>query len=101
LLISVYRKPCASINPSPSSRSTISHSTQYTSPSLGWLVGDAEQVIILRAKEEKSCLIEATGSLDQDDVVHCVTDIMEGGREAIQYRITIYQRHWTGAVDTH
>jgi hypothetical protein len=27
-----------------------------------------------------------------------ITDIMEGGREAFQYRQTIYQSHWDGPV---
>jgi hypothetical protein len=38
------------------------------------------------------------GDLDASDVVHHLTEVMEGGREAFQYRQTIYQVHWTGSV---
>ena len=43
-------------------------------------------------------MLEACGGLDDSAVVRHVTEIMEGGREAFQYRQTIYQSHWEGAV---
>ena len=63
------------------------------------VLGDAEQVIVLRAVEDEQCAMEATGALDDQAVVHCITEIMEGGREAFQYRQSIYQMHWTGGAD--
>lgn len=62
------------------------------------VLGDVEQAIILRGIEEKACMLEATGQLDEADVVGHITDIMEGGREAFQYRHTIYASHWKGPV---
>jgi len=64
------------------------------------VLGDAEQTIILRAVREKACELQAFGNLDSSEVVSYITDIMEGGREAFQYRQTIYQSHWVGAVST-
>ncbi len=63
------------------------------------VLGDAEQVVVLRAVEDEQCHLEANGNLDQQDIVSNVTDIMEGGREAFQYRHTIYQEHWAGGAD--
>ena len=63
------------------------------------VLGDAEQIIVLRAVEDEQCAIETSGALDDHDVVHCITEIMEGGREAFQYRQSIYQMHWTGGAD--
>jgi ABC-type lipoprotein export system ATPase subunit len=62
------------------------------------VLGDAEQTIILRAVREKACELQAFGNLDSSEVVTYITDIMEGGREAFQYRQTIYQSHWDSAV---
>ncbi len=39
------------------------------------------------------------GSLDSPQVTRYITDIMEGGREAFQYRQSIYQTHWESEVD--
>jgi len=36
--------------------------------------------------------------LDSRQVVHHLTKVMEGGREAFQYRQTICQAHWPGSV---
>ena len=63
------------------------------------VLGDAEQVIVLRAVEDERCQKEAEGVLDDRDVVRCITEIMEGGREAFQYRQAIYQEHWCGGVN--
>jgi predicted ATP-dependent endonuclease of OLD family len=62
------------------------------------VLGDVEQAIILRAIEEKQCRLESTGDLDSPDTVAHLTEIMEGGREAFQYRQSIYQDHWTGPI---
>ena len=62
------------------------------------VLGDVEQAIVLRAIEQKQCRIESTGDLDSRDTAAQLTEIMEGGREAFQYRQTIYQAHWTGPV---
>ena len=39
------------------------------------------------------------GNLDSSEVITYITDIMEGGREAFQYRQTIYQSHWDSPVE--
>ena len=62
------------------------------------VLGDVEQAVILRAVEEKACSLEACGNLDEGPVVRYITDIMEGGREAFQYRHSIYAAHWKGPV---
>ena len=62
------------------------------------VLGDAEQSIILRAVGEKQCVVDASGDLDSSVVVQYITDIMEGGREAFQYRHTIYLSHWDGKI---
>jgi len=62
------------------------------------VLGDVEQAIVLRAVEEKQAYLETTGDLDSPETVAHLTEIMEGGREAFQYRQSIYQAHWTGPV---
>ena len=62
------------------------------------VLGDVEQAVILQGVGETECQVRATGNLDTRDVVHHLTEVMEGGREAFQYRQTIYQVHWPGAV---
>ena len=62
------------------------------------VLGDVEQAIVLRAVEEKQSLLESTGDLDSPDTVAHLTEIMEGGREAFQYRQSIYQAHWGGSI---
>lgn len=64
------------------------------------VLGDAEQSIILRAVKERQCTLDGIGDLDESQIVKCITDIMEGGREAFQYRQAIYQSHWKGAADS-
>ena len=63
------------------------------------VLGDAEQIIVLRAVEDEQCAMETTGAFDDRPVIHSITEIMEGGREAFQYRQSIYQPHWTGGAD--
>lgn len=64
------------------------------------VLGDAEQTIALKAIDENKSEMEAHGNLDQSEIVGRITDIMEGGREAFQYRQTIYQQHWIGHVES-
>ena len=64
------------------------------------VLGDVEQTIILQGVGESECQVLAIGDLDSGDVVHHLTEVMEGGREAFQYRQTIYQIHWPGPVYT-
>ena len=62
------------------------------------VLGDVEQAVVLRAVEEKQSRLESTGDLDSPDTVAHLTEIMEGGREAFQYRQSIYQAHWAGPI---
>jgi predicted ATPase len=62
------------------------------------VLGDAEQTIVLAAIDEKQSQVRAQGNLDERPIVDAVTEIMEGGREAFQYRQSIYQVHWEGSV---
>lgn len=62
------------------------------------VLGDVEQAVILRAVEEKQSRLESTGDLDSSETVAHITEIMEGGREAFQYRQSIYQSHWIGPI---
>lgn len=64
------------------------------------VLGDAEQTIVLAAIDEKQSEVKAHGNLDESPIVTAITDIMEGGREAFQYRQSIYQAHWDGVVAT-
>jgi ABC-type lipoprotein export system ATPase subunit len=63
------------------------------------ILGDVEQAIVLRAVEEKQAILESVGDLDSPITVTHLTEIMEGGREAFQYRQSIYQAHWAGPVE--
>lgn len=62
------------------------------------VLGDAEQTIVLAAIDEKQSQVKAQGNLDEKPIIDSITEIMEGGREAFQYRHTIYQPHWEGPV---
>jgi predicted ATPase len=62
------------------------------------VLGDVEQATILQAVGDSECKIEAQGDLDSPAVIRYVTEIMEGGREAFQYRQQIYQTHWQSSV---
>lgn len=64
------------------------------------VLGDAEQVVVLRAVGKGAAKIEDTGDLNSANVVQYITDIMEGGREAFQYRQSIYSPHWKGGAAT-
>lgn len=53
--------------------------------------GDAEQVIVLNAVSDRKAKVETHGSIDNDDIVQSVIDIMEGGREAFRARQQRYK----------
>ncbi|MCX5638690.1 MAG: AAA family ATPase, partial [Planctomycetota bacterium] len=63
------------------------------------VLGDVEQAIILRATEQDKCQLQVQGDIDNPNVVRSITEIMEGGREAFQYRHSIYQAHWNSPVE--
>lgn len=48
--------------------------------------GDAEQVIVLNAVSDRKAKVEKHGSIDNDDIIQFVIDIMEGGRDAFRVR---------------
>lgn len=48
--------------------------------------GDAEQVIVLSAESDSRAKVESHGSIDNQDIVATVVDILEGGAEAFSNR---------------
>jgi energy-coupling factor transporter ATP-binding protein EcfA2 len=48
--------------------------------------GDAEQVIVLDAISDREGRVSQHGSIDNDDIVRTVVEIMEGGKEAFMAR---------------
>ncbi|MEW6614198.1 MAG: TrlF family AAA-like ATPase [Thermodesulfobacteriota bacterium] len=48
--------------------------------------GDAEQVIVLNAISDRKAEVLRHGSIDNDDIVRAVIEIMEGGAEAFRVR---------------
>ncbi|MHC4145451.1 MAG: AAA family ATPase [Planctomycetota bacterium] len=48
--------------------------------------GDAEQVIALEAKSDRKGKLDIAGSIDNDNIVNTVIELMEGGREAFRVR---------------
>ena len=63
------------------------------------VLGDAEQCVVLQASGRDLSQLVAVGSLDSPHVAKYITDIMEGGREAFQYRQSIYQSHWESEIE--
>jgi ABC-type lipoprotein export system ATPase subunit len=63
------------------------------------VLGDAEQCVVLQASGRDLSELVAVGSLDSPQVARYITDIMEGGREAFQYRQSIYQTYWDSEID--
>jgi predicted ATPase len=53
--------------------------------------GDAEQVVVLDAIDAGKARVLRHGSIDNDDIVQSVIEIMEGGREAFRVRKQRYQ----------
>jgi ABC-type Mn2+/Zn2+ transport system ATPase subunit len=62
------------------------------------VLGDVENAVVLSGIKDRQCKVEAMGDLESKEVVQQLTQVMEGGREAFQYRQTIYQSHWSGSV---
>ncbi|MEW6441830.1 MAG: TrlF family AAA-like ATPase [bacterium] len=60
--------------------------------------GDAEQVIVLNAISDRKAKVEKHGSIDNDDIVQSVIDIMEGGREAFRVRQDRYGMDLPSAI---
>lgn len=48
--------------------------------------GDAEQMIVLDAISDRQGRVSQHGSIDNDDIVQTVVEIMEGGKEAFMAR---------------
>ena len=48
--------------------------------------GDAEQVIVLEAHSDRKGAVGTHGSIDNDDIVNTVIDLLEGGAEAFETR---------------
>jgi ABC-type cobalamin/Fe3+-siderophores transport system ATPase subunit len=53
--------------------------------------GDAEQVVVLDAISDRKAKVSHHGSIDNEDIVQSVIEIMEGGREAFRVRQQRYQ----------
>ena len=62
--------------------------------------GDAEQVIVLNAISDRKAKVEKHGSIDNDDIVQSVIDIMEGGRDAFRVRQHRYGMDLPSVVTT-
>lgn len=60
--------------------------------------GDAEQVIVLNAISDRKAKVEKHGSIDNEDIVQSVIDIMEGGRDAFRVRQNRYGMDLPSAV---
>ncbi len=52
--------------------------------------GDAEQIIVLKAQSKIRGTIAAQASIDDPNIIRHVTDIMEGSREAFEFRAQKY-----------
>lgn len=55
------------------------------------VLGDAEQVIVLDAIDDKQGQVEYQASIDDSAIVSDVMDLMEGGKQAFETRNTRYQ----------
>lgn len=53
--------------------------------------GDAEQVVVLEATSDKKGKVIAHGSIDNDDIVRTVIDLLEGGKQAFESRQKRYR----------
>jgi ABC-type cobalamin/Fe3+-siderophores transport system ATPase subunit len=53
--------------------------------------GDAEQVIVLDSESNDKGQLQLSGSIDNNDIVKTVIDIMEGGKEAFKARKRRYK----------
>ena len=48
--------------------------------------GDAEQVLVLDSESNDKGRLQLSGSIDNEDIINTVIDIMEGGKEAFRTR---------------
>ncbi len=48
--------------------------------------GDAEQVVVLEPVDDRESRIDTSGSIDNDEIVETVVDLLEGGAEAFANR---------------
>ncbi|MFH2060044.1 MAG: hypothetical protein ABIJ59_14220 [Pseudomonadota bacterium] len=53
--------------------------------------GDAEQVVVLEAESDKKGKVGMHGSIDNDDIVQTVINVLEGGAEAFEARKKRYR----------
>ena len=53
--------------------------------------GDAEQVVVLEAESDRRGKVVLHGSIDNDDIVQEVVDLLEGGAEAFEARRKRYR----------
>jgi hypothetical protein len=53
--------------------------------------GDAEQVIVLEAESDRRGRVALHGSIDNEDIVNTVVDLLEGGDEAFEARRKRYE----------
>jgi ABC-type Mn2+/Zn2+ transport system ATPase subunit len=63
------------------------------------VLGDVEAAVILSGKGDCECEVIEQGDLDSTSLSRQLTEVMEGGREAFQYRHAIYSAHWQGPVE--
>jgi ATPase subunit of ABC transporter with duplicated ATPase domains len=55
--------------------------------------GDAEQVIVLEAESDRRGKVAKHGSIDNDDIIEIVIDLLEGGADAFAARRQRYCGH--------
>jgi ABC-type protease/lipase transport system fused ATPase/permease subunit len=53
--------------------------------------GDAEQVVVLRAESSRRGMVEAHGSIDNEQIIKTVVDLLEGGAAAFETRRRRYE----------
>jgi len=53
--------------------------------------GDAEQIVVLDAESDRKGNVERHGSIDNDDIIQTVVDLLEGGDEAFGRREKRYK----------
>jgi len=53
--------------------------------------GDAEQIIVLDAESDKKGKVQQHGSIDNNDIIQTVVDLLEGGNEAFARREKRYR----------
>lgn len=58
------------------------------------VLGDAEQVIVLDAVNDRQGKVDHQASIDEPKIVQHVIELMEGGKDAFVTRNTRYQRQW-------